>query len=675
MYNSSMPELHLANRTADILAVDDDAGLLELLKALLYGRGYSVRTAASGEAALKQARAKTPDLVLLDLMLPGMGGYEVLQALKSASSLKDVPVIILSAVTAQDDRIKGLNLGAADYVLKPFDRYELLARVKLHLDLAALRDDTRRLVLELAAERDNLKTRLVEERARALELERLRAAVEQAQDAIVITDAAVLITYANPAFEKLTGYPLAEATGKNPRFLKSGIQDEAFYIKLWDELLAGHTWRGRIVNKRKNGTIYTESLLISAITEQGGRITGFVAVKRDITNELLLERQFLEAQKMETIGLLTGGIAHDFNNVLGAIKGYASLLATTLSQDNPWAEDILEILKAAERGTALTKQLLAFSRRQVLNPQVTDLGRIATDFSRMLRRLLPANVNFSVKAGAQCNALVDAGQIEQVLSNLILNAKDALSPGGSITVEVATLPETPPDLAGRRGIPAAPLVRLAVRDDGCGMPPEVLARVFDPFFTTKPNGKGTGLGLAVVHGIVEQSGGYVRGLSEPGKGSIFEIFLPLVRQEAEAAPPVAAEMMSARGNETILLAEDDEQMRTFCISTLKKLGYKVIGSASGEEALATGQTLAQPPALLLTDVVMPGMSGRELGARLHAQKLAPRVLYMSGYADSDVIRHGKLEPGLALLQKPFSALELGARVRQILDGPAEKARP
>lgn len=510
---------------------------------------------------------------------------------------------------------------------------------------------------------------ITEARAAEAERERLMRAIEQAGDAMIISDPDGVMQYVNPAFEKITGYTRAEALGKKTSLLKSGVQDGDFYGRLWKTISAGETWEGRLVNRHKDGRLYTEQAVITAVRDAAGVTVNYVAVKRDITESLRMEEQLLQAQKMDAIGHLAGGVAHDFNNILTAIKGYASMVLPSLPERSQAREDMGEIISAADKATALTSQLLAFSRRQIIAPKVVDLNKTIADMTKMLRRLIGEEITLNTRLfSAPCLAKVDPGQIEQVILNLVINARDALRGKGEITLETQ-VGECP-----RSAKTGVRMVCVKVRDNGCGMTEEVKAHLFEPFFTTKVPGKGTGLGLSVVFGVVKQSGGEINVESEPGKGSVFIISFPLA--EGEAAPKPGPESKPlAGGNETVLLAEDEESLRRLGERLLKAAGYKVLVASSGLEALKLAEQLGRPVDLLVTDVVMPGMTGPQLAKELAARALCPKTLYMSGYTDEAIVKHGVLEPGIAFIYKPFSADGFTDKVRQVLDAPADQARP
>jgi CheY-like chemotaxis protein len=386
--------------------------------------------------------------------------------------------------------------------------------------------------------------------------------------------------------------------------------------------------------------------------------------------------ELLQSQKMESIGRLAGGMAHDFNNILTAIGGYAGFLFRGLAEDDPRREDAKEILNAAERAAALTRQLLAFSRKQILAPQQIDINATLAGTVNMLRRLIGEDVKLEVKpAKRPCMVNVDPGQLSQVLMNLAVNARDAMPEGGTIVIEAGLVKPDKTFFAARPGLKPGPLVRLSFSDTGCGISPENKKHLFEPFFTTKEKGKGTGLGLATVYGIVKQSGGDIEVESAPGHGTTFHIYLPQVAEAAPGKEQAEGKIELQRGTETILLVDDEEPLRRLSERFLRAAGYTVISAADGLAAIAAAESYGKPVDLLLTDVVMPGMNGRELARRLADARLAARTLYMSGYTDEAVIKHGVLEPGIAFIYKPFSVEALTAKVREALDGPADKAKP
>ncbi len=495
------------------------------------------------------------------------------------------------------------------------------------------------------------------------------AALYAAADAIVITDAAGVIEWVNPAFTRLTGYTAEEAVGKNPRDLvKSGKHPAAFYDNLWKTIIAGRTWHGEMLNRRKDGSLYSENQTVTPILDAAGGITHFVAIKQDITERLTLEARFRQAQRMETVGQLASGIAHDFNNLLTVINGMSELALEQLGPDTAAHRDVKEIRRAGERATALTRQLLAFSRQQILAPRVLNLGVVVAGMESLLRRLLGEDINLVATASPDLgNVMADPGQIEQVITNLAVNARDAMPQGGRLTIETHKV-EVGADFGRQHGatVQPGPYVVLAVSDTGIGIDEATRARIFEPFFTTKVQGRGTGLGLSTVFGIVKQSQGFIWVYSELGHGTTFKIYLPLLT-EALGADRLVPEPVSSCGTETILLVDDDEALREMARRFLVPAGYTVLCAASGDEAMRLLESHEGAVHLLVSDVVMPGISGRRLAELAAPARPQMKVLYMSGYTSDTIVRHGVLEGQVSYLEKPFSATALCQKIRTVLD--------
>jgi len=509
-----------------------------------------------------------------------------------------------------------------------------------------------------------------EERRKQTEeaLLRLATAVDQSAEAIVITDLEGTIQYANPAFERITGYGREEVIGKNPRLLKSGKHEEEFYRELWSTIQRGDVWKGTLINKRKDGTLYEEEAILSPVRDASGELMNFVAVKRDVTDARKMEAQLRQSQKMEAVGNLAGGIAHDFNNLLTAIGGYSELVLNRIAGDDPNRRYIQEIQSVSGRAAALTRQLLAFSRRQILQPRVIDLNAVVADMDHLLRRLIGEDIDFFTALDPGLwRVKADPGQIEQVIVNLAVNARDAMPEGGKLTIETANADLDEAYARGHVAIHPGAYVMIALSDTGIGMDAETRSRIFEPFFTTKETGKGTGLGLSTVYGIVKQSGGYIWVYSESGRGTTFKIYLPRVEEKAETPAPVAASPDRLQGSETILLAEDEEAVRPLVREVLERNGYTVLSAGNGEEALLASGRHEGKIHLLLCDVVMPGMSGVELSRRIVSSRPGIKVLYMSGYTDNAIVHHGVLDPGTAFIEKPFAPDALARKVRAVLD--------
>ena len=504
------------------------------------------------------------------------------------------------------------------------------------------------------------------------ELRKLSRAVEQSPVSIVITNVKGDIEYVNPKFTQVTGYSREDVLGRNPRILKSDQSPPELYQELWKTITGGREWRGELRNLKKNGETFWEEASISPVMDERGRITHFIAVKEDITARKNLQAQYEQAQKMEAVGQLAGGVAHDFNNLLTVISGYTSLLLRGTAKDSREGLALAEIDSASRRAAALTQQLLAFGRRQVLQPRPLNLGMVVTGLEKMLRTLIGEHVTLTTGTAPELGTVVaDPGQMEQVILNLAVNARDAMPGGGSLEIRTENASVDALAARGYPGLKAGDYALLAIADTGEGIPRPVLPHIFEPFFTTKEKGKGTGLGLATVYGIVKQSGGGIYVQSELGKGTTFRIFLPRVAETAASLPRTAVETAVPRGAETILLVEDEDGVRHIVGRILEDLGYRVIPAGNAREASvriedpATGRV-----SLLLTDIVMPGMDGRTLSQELIRSHPDLRVLLMTGYTSDERVRSGTEEVGAALLQKPFRPEDLARKVREVLDAPA-----
>ncbi len=641
------------SRPLRVLIVEDSPDDAELLLLELARGGYEpvyeqVETAAAMRAALERS---SWELVVSDYSMPTFSAPGALAVLKSTGL--DIPFIVVSGTIGEDAAVEALTAGADDFVVKG-KLARLLPAIERGLREAGVRQGRRE--AEDAARRAN---------------ENLRLLIDGVRDyaMLVVGPDGVVATW-NAGAQRLKGYAADEIIGKS---------FSCFYAP--DEVAAGKPARdlatalarGRTAEEgwrlRKDRTRFWASAVLTPLYDAAGVHVGFAKVTRDLTEWRRLEEQFRQAQKMEAVGRLAGGVAHDFNNVLSVILSYAEAIEDGLGPDEPMRADVAEIRRAGDRAAQLTRQLLAFSRRQVLDARVLDLSQAVAAMGNMLRRVLGAGISLTTLLATELwSVKADAGQIEQVVMNLAVNARDAMPKGGRLTLETenAELDEEYARL--HHDLEPGSYVMLAVSDTGTGMDKETLARIFEPFFTTKETGRGTGLGLATVFGIVKQSGGHIWVYSEPGRGTTFKIYLPKVSGAADAHPSVRPPPESVGGTETILLVEDDEQVRTVACGILRRNGYVVLEAPNAGEAILICEEHGAKIHLLLSDVVLPRMSGGQLAERLLTSRPEMKVLFMSGYTDDAILQHGVLDSGVSYLQKPITQGMLTRKVREVLNG-------
>ncbi len=497
----------------------------------------------------------------------------------------------------------------------------------------------------------------------------LYSAIEQSADLVLITDSSGVIEYVNPGFEKLTGYSRAEVIGQTPRILKSGEQGPELYRELWETIRGGEIYRGVLVNRKKTGESFVVEKTITPVRNAAGRITHFISNDRDISERRRLESALFQAQKMDAIGLLAGGVAHDFNNLLLVISSYAELMQDSIGPEHRLHRNVQEILSASRRAADLTRQLLAFGRKQMQSLQVLDLNAVLRDISRMLPRLIGEDVELNIAPGHDLDRVkLDPVQIEQVVMNLAANARDAMPAGGKLTIATQNVNLDDTYVQARPVVPPGSYVMLEVSDSGQGINPEHLPHIFEPFYTTKGQGKGTGLGLATVYGIVKQSGGFIWVYSEPGLGTTFKIYFPRVERSKRKAPVAEDTCFTAspHGSETLLLVEDENAVRDPACEFLRQCGYTVIDARDGLNAVEVADKHPGKIDLMITDVVMPGMSGGQLAELLAGKYSAMKVLFVSGYSEKVVLRHKILDVQTNFLQKPFTLKALAMKIREVL---------
>ena len=499
------------------------------------------------------------------------------------------------------------------------------------------------------------------------------AALNAAANPMVITDREGNIEWANEAFTAVTGYAAHEATGREFRgLLGAGAQDGVVHAEMHAAIEAGAVWHGEMTSRRKDGSWYPEDVTVTPVKDASGAVTHCIAITRDLTAEKARHAQFLQSQKMESVGRLAGGIAHDFNNLLTVINNTADMAADNVREDDPIRADLEEIHRAGERAAALTAQLLSFSRKQIVKSDIVHLGTLVGDMRPMLERLIGEDIQLVVAPTDGAGSVrADAGQLEQVVMNLVINARDAMPTGGVLMIETRDVDLDDAFVATHPSLRPGKHAMLIVRDRGVGMDEATRLQIFEPFFTTKAQGQGTGLGLATVYGIVEQNGGHITVDSEVGHGSTFTIYLPRVDGETVGARSLRTRK-AVRGSETILIVEDDPALLRMSTRILRSAGYKVLMAAEGAEALRVLEYHEGPVDLLLTDVVMPGMGGRELAGWLADIRPEIKVLYTSGYTDDAILRHGVLERTAHFISKPYKRADLTRKVRAVLDGPPNR---
>jgi PAS domain S-box-containing protein len=487
-------------------------------------------------------------------------------------------------------------------------------------------------------------------------------------DAIIVMDLNGVVTDWNPAAEQLYGYPKSEIVGRPVTTIHHPDLGDRLEAEIQACLRREFRWAGELRFRRRDGSDGVADVVVVAQRDDRGEPIAWIGVNRDVTEHRRLEEQFRQSQKMEAVGQLAGGIAHDFNNLLTVIRTYSELLLDQIDEANPLRGDLVEIQRAAGRAASLTRQLLAFSRKQLLQPKVLDLNGVVAGLEPMLRRLIGEDIRVVLRLGTRLGRIkADPGQLEQVLMNLAVNARDAMPGGGTLTISTTSV-ELDADYVGRRPvvIPGTYLM-LGVSDTGTGMDSATRDRIFEPFFTTKEVGKGTGLGLSTVYGIVKQSGGYIWVYSEEGRGTTFKVYLPVIEADLRGRASDDSPAASHRGSEVVLLVEDEDAVRVLTRRLLERHGYTVLEARDGRDAVRVAAQYPQPIHIVVTDMVMPEMGGREVFEALRAIRPDLRVLYTSGYTDDEIVRRGLLDTAAAFLEKPFTEASLGAAVRAVLD--------
>jgi two-component system cell cycle sensor histidine kinase/response regulator CckA len=637
-----------ARQPLRVLILEDDPKDAELLAAMLRRAGYSLSLEVTDSREQFQQRLQQDgyDVILADYNLGAWNAMDALQILRESG--KDVPCVVVTGSLGDEAAVECIKQGAADYVLK--DR---LHRLPMAVD-RTLREKTQR---EAAAR--------LEEQIRRAKKE-WEQTFDTVPDPVLVLGEQFRVKRANRAAARVFGLEFSQLIGQPCYQVVHGRDEPIPECPLQRMLVTGKEARADIEEPRL-GKVFDATA--TPLHNSGVAVLGCVEVLRDISERKRMEEQLRQSQKMEAIGHLAGGVAHDFNNLLTAITGYSDLLLARLREGDRLRKHVQEIKKAGERAASLTRQLLAFSRRQVLIPQILDLNSVVSNVQKMLRRMIGEDIDLVTLPAADLGHVkADPGQIEQVIMNLAVNARDAMPQGGKLTVETANIDLDESYTRSHIDVMPGRYLMLALSDTGCGMDAETLSHIFEPFYTTKEEGKGTGLGLATVYGIVKQSGGHIWVSSDLGQGTTFKIYLPRVEAVVEKLMPGRVAAGLPRGAETVLLVEDEVIVRDLVREVLQSSGYTVLVASGAAEALAISEQRAPGPVhLMLTDVVMPEMDGPQLAD--HLARLFPnmKVLYMSGYAETAAARHSKLSLDAPCLEKPFAPEALARKVREVLD--------
>lgn len=704
-----------SDKLINILAVDDNPKNLLALEMTLQGLGQNLVKAQSGEEALKRILTTDFALILLDVQMPGMDGFETAALIRGRERAQHVPIVFLTASSQGDAQMfRGYSLGAVDFLYKPIVPEILRAKAQAFVNLHKANQEVKRQAellreaqhreheLEIVQAKQNWESERLrqememERRAaqtlvqKADELARTMAEREVAQEATsrlaaileatpdlvatALQDSSLL--YMNNAGRRMLGISESE----NISELKfSSFRSESSWefvtSQAWPHALKHGVWHGETRIIARDGHEIPVSQVIIAHKTASGVLEFVSTIARDISEHKQLEEKLRQSQKLEGIGQLAGGIAHDFNNLLTVILGRSQMLQMKLEATSPLRRDVDLIHKTAERAATMTRQLLAFSRKQLLQPRVLDLNTVVAEMEKILTRLIGEHVELTTTLDPGLGQVkVDPGQMEQVILNLAVNARDAMPDGGKLLIETSNVVLDESYSRQHVSAKAGDYVMLAVTDTGCGMDAQTRSRIFEPFFTTKEPGKGTGLGLATVYGIVKQSGGNIWVYSEIGRGSSFKVYLPRVDDAADEIS-TSREHQSSKGSETILLVEDEEAVRDLSEEILRDAGYRVLVARNGEEAIETCKRHEGAIELVITDVVMPKMSGPELARNLASLRPGVRILFLSGYTNGSIVHNHVLSPDVEFLQKPFSADIFTRKVRQILDARPSPENP
>jgi len=654
-----------------VLIAEDDDVSRKVLSSMLRKQGHEVVEVADGSQGwIKMQDEDAPRLLILDIMMPAMDGLELCRKIRNTESHLCSYIILLTAKNSKQDIVQGLEAGANDYITKPYDFEELQARIRVGQRMVEMQAS---LVDEISRRKEMEETLREREAFITSILDNLPVGV-----AINSVDPEVKFTYMNDNFAKFyrtTREALAppndfwEVVYPDPEFreqIKQRVLEDCAsgdpQRMVWEDVPISRPGQDTFYITAQNIILPDENYMVSTVWDVTAR-------KKAEEEHDKLQAQLLQAQKMDAIGQLAGGVAHDFNNLLTSIIGNVELALFDIDRDEPLYEILQEVKGSGEKASLLTRQLLAFSRKQILQPEVLDLNEVLPDISKMIRRIIGEDIELeTVLAPDLARVEADPGQLEQVILNLAINARDAMPNGGKLVIETANadLDQSYSQSHGRLVSPG-PYVLLAISDTGAGISPEIQSQVFEPFFTTKEKGKGTGLGLSTVYGIVKQSSGYIWVYSEIGAGTTFKMYLPRVEKHPSQGQKVQEEEEDHSGTETILVVEDDQEVRNITSHSLDLYGYRVLTAVDGDQALHKLHEEESQIHLVLTDVVMPQKGGKEMVQELKKIQPQVKILYMSGYTSNSIVHHGVLDQGVVFLQKPFTPNTLASKVREVLD--------
>lgn len=690
----------------NILIVDDNDTNLYMLQSLLEGNGYEVFTASDGKVALQVLESEDIELIVSDILMPVMDGFSLCREVRKSEKLKHIPFIVYTATyTGPQDEALAVEIGADRFIVKPCDPDLLIKSIEEVLDNT--HSTNRQVRTGNMAEESILK--LYNERlVRKLEQKMLLAEEEAhaRKEAIAALHRNEALLNATQSISKIGGWEWDVVNNemfwtketynihdldeqlpqeKSKQYIDISVDcyeeaDKARILKAFNdcqnkgipyELECNFTsFKGRKLIVRTSGKAVYEN---HKIVKVYGYIQDVTETRKAEQEQLELREQLRQSQKLDSIGQLAGGIAHDLNNILTVILGYGEEIRYSLLPEDTLYSDVNEILKAGQRALNLTRQLLTFSRKHVIQPQIVDINTVVTDLSKMLTRLIGEDVNLSLKlAGNLGKVKADIVQIEQIIMNLVINSREAMPIGGSLILETANVKIDGKPTDNHLGLAFGDYVLLTVKDSGCGMDKDTASRVFEPFFTTKHTSKGTGLGLSTVYGIVTQSNGAISLDSEPGKGTTFRIYLPQTHEQSDTTMAADGNLELSGHGEHIVIVEDDAPINTLIKKMIEKLGYLVTTFENAEDAIFNIVNRGLIPDLVITDVVMTGMNGKEMADKLRQTLPELKVLFMSGYTDSIIMNHGVLYPDIPFIQKPFTREEIGLHVKHLLQAAGKQ---